>query len=95
MKSKAKKKKLVLAWCVYIMECDNGDFYTGITSNLERRFKQHSSGNGGKFTRTFGAKEILYWEKSLDRSNALKREAEIKSWPRKKKLEMVSGGWPV
>jgi len=88
-KKKPAKKKL--AWCVYILECDNGDLYTGITGNLERRFKQHESGNGGRFTRTFGAKEILYWEKSLNRSKALRREAEIKSWPREKKLTLVSG----
>ncbi|MCB9772469.1 MAG: GIY-YIG nuclease family protein [Candidatus Omnitrophica bacterium] len=79
-----------MSWCVYVLECANGDLYTGITGDLQRRFKQHQSGNGGKFTRTFGAKEILYFEKSSGRSQALKREFEIKSLSRKKKLELVS-----
>ncbi|MCB9756796.1 MAG: GIY-YIG nuclease family protein [Candidatus Omnitrophica bacterium] len=87
-KKKPAKKKL--AWCVYVLECGNGDLYTGITGDLERRFKQHQSGNGGKFTRTFGVKQIVYWEKARGRSQALKRECEIKSWPRKKKLELTN-----
>jgi putative endonuclease len=94
VKSKlTKKKKPVkkkLAWCVYILECGNGFLYTGITGDLDRRFKQHKSGNGGKYTRTFGATQILYFEKSRSRSHALKREFEIKSWPRKKKLVLVN-----
>lgn len=79
------------SWCVYILECKNGVLYTGITGDLERRFKQHQSGNGGRFTRTFGASRILYFEKSRGRSQALKREFEIKSWTRPKKLDLING----
>lgn len=88
--SKIKQSKAkIAAWCVYILECANGDLYTGITADLERRFKQHQSGNGGKFTRTFGAIKIVYSESAPGRSEALIREAEIKRWPRKKKMALV------
>ena len=78
-------------WCVYILKCKNGDLYTGITDNLQRRFAEHKSGKGGHFTKSFGAKEILYSEKCSGKSYALKREAQIKNWTRKKKLALIKG----
>ena len=76
-------------WHVYILECENKSLYTGITNDLKRRFDAHVSGKGGSFTRAFGAAKILYSEKWPDRSAALKREAEIKSWKRFKKLNLI------
>ncbi len=78
-------------WHVYILKTKKGQFYTGITCDLIRRIKQHKSGNGGRFTRTFGFRKLLYSEKCLDRSEALKREAEIKGWTRERKLRLVRG----
>lgn len=78
-------------WYVYILECKNGDLYTGITNNLQRRFGEHTSGKGGHFTKSFGAKDILFSEEHPDKSSALKREAQIKSWPRKNKLALIKG----
>lgn len=78
-------------WYVYILKCKNGDLYTGITNNLQRRFKDHASGNGGHFTKSFIAEEILFLEQQLDKSSALKREAQIKGWTRKKKLALIKG----
>lgn len=78
-------------WYVYILECQNRDLYTGITDNLERRFEEHRSGKGGHFTKSFGAKEILFSEEHLDKPSALKREAQIKCWTRKKKLALIKG----
>ncbi|MFA5008161.1 MAG: GIY-YIG nuclease family protein [Candidatus Omnitrophota bacterium] len=79
-------------WHVYILECKNGSFYTGITKNLPRRFKEHASGRGGHFTKSFGAEKIVFSEQHPDRSSALKRETQIKSWPRKKKLALIIRG---
>ena len=76
-------------WYVYILECKNKALYTGITKDLERRFKQHSDGCGSNYTRAFGAKKILWKEKHPTRSSALKREAQIKSLERKKKLSLI------
>jgi putative endonuclease len=80
-----------MKWYVYILECKNRSLYTGITDNLERRLAKHKSGKGGKFTRAFVAKRLLYSEERLTKGNALKRESEIKRWRRKKKLALING----
>jgi len=63
--------------------------YTGITTDLKRRFAEHKAGKGGHYTAAKGVVKIVYSEKHADRSSASKREAEIKSWPRKKKLNLL------
>ena len=78
-------------WHVYILKCKNGDLYTGITNNIQRRFEEHVSGKGGHFTKSFGAKEIIFSEEHPDKPLALKREAQIKGWTRKKKLALIQG----
>ena len=74
---------------VYILQSADGRFYTGYTTDLDRRLKQHQSGSGSKFTRSFGAKKILHHECFSDKSSALKREAEIKSLSRKMKEALM------
>jgi len=76
-------------WYVYILECEDGRLYTGITNNLERRMKKHKAGNGARFTRIFGFKKLLYSQKYLNRSKALRRESEIKRWERHRKLALI------
>ena len=76
-------------YLVYILKCSNGTFYTGITNDLERRFKQHKEGNGGHYTRSSGVESVVYTEEHPDKSSALKREAQIKGWTRKKKLALI------
>lgn len=76
---------------VYILQSSDGRYYTGYTTDLERRLRQHQTGSGAKFTRGFGAVKILYHEIFADKSSALKREAEIKSWKRKKKKNLMEG----
>ena len=74
---------------MYILECGDGSLYTGITTDVKRRFAEHKSGIGSYFTRARGAKRIVYTEEHPNRSAALKREAGIKKWPREKKLMLV------
>ena len=74
---------------VYLLECKDGSLYTGVTTDVERRFAEHKSGVGSHFTRAKGARRIVYTEKHSNRSVAQKREAEIKAWPRKKKLSLI------
>ena len=76
---------------VYLLECRDGTIYTGITTNVDRRFQEHLNGNGGHYTSSRKVVKLLYTETQKDRSHALKREAEIKGWRRKKKLDMVLG----
>lgn len=77
---------------LYLIECNDKSIYTGITTDLERRFSQHKEGKGGHYTSSKKVIKIVYAEKHPDRSSALKREALIKGWPRKKKLDLIHLG---
>ena len=79
-------------WHIYILETKDGRLYTGTTNNISRRMAQHKDGRGAKFTRSFGFKELLYTEELLTQSDALKREKQIQSWKRLKKLKLVEDG---
>lgn len=76
-------------WSVYILKCKNNCLYTGITTDVGRRFTEHVQGKGGSYTRAFGAEKILYTESCRSRSKALKREAQIKKWPKLKKFALI------
>ena len=79
-------------WKLYIIETECGRLYTGVTTDLERRFGEHkASKKGAKFFRGAVPKKIVYALGQLSRSEALKREAFIKKLPRKKKLELIQG----
>lgn len=74
---------------VYLLLCKDSSIYTGITTNVDRRFKEHKEEKGGRYTKARKAVALLYSEPHKTRSAALKREAEIKHWPRKRKLELT------
>ena len=74
---------------VYIIECRDGTLYTGITTDIQRRFKEHSIGKGGAYTRAKKVRKILYTEQFKNRSKASKREHEIKSLRRDEKLALI------
>lgn len=74
---------------VYILKCGDGTLYTGITNDLEKRLAKHRDGSGAKYTRAKGAVALAYSERVASRGAALKREAEIKKWPRAKKLALI------
>jgi len=78
-------------WSLYILKCGDGTFYTGITNDLERRFKMHQAGKASRYTRSHGPVEMLYSEPCGDRSSALIRECEVKEWPRGKKEKLIAG----
>ncbi len=79
-------------WAVYIIESVSGKLYTGITTDIARRFEEHASDpkKGARFFRTSGPKKIVHTETGLTRSEAGKREAEIKRMTRRDKLKLVS-----
>ena len=78
-----------MGWWVYIVKCSDGTFYTGVSNNLKARIKKHNSGEGAKYTQSRRPVELVYKEKSLDRSRSLKREIEIKKLKRSEKLELI------
>jgi putative endonuclease len=80
-----------MGWHVYILRCKDQKLYTGITNDLQRRLKQHNSGNGCRFTKYRIPVEMVYTEKARNKPKALSREAKIKSFPRSKKLELIAG----
>lgn len=77
-------------WYLYIIQTEKGHLYTGITTDIERRFKEHSSGKkGAKYFRTAGPVEILFKKKFADRSSASKAESFVKSLKRSQKEEII------
>jgi putative endonuclease len=73
---------------LYILECEDKTLYTGITTDVARRFNEHKNKKGGHYTSAKAAVRIRYTEEHPDRSSASKREAEIKGWTRGKKLRL-------
>lgn len=78
-----------MSWYVYIIECKDNKLYTGITNNLERRIKQHNSGNGCRFTKYRTPVELIYNQKLRTKPQALKREIAIKRLKRAQKLNLI------
>lgn len=76
------------AWILYILECKDGTLYTGITDDLQRRMRAHSSGKGAKYTRGRGPLVLRYKESCESHSAALRREYEIKKLKKKEKLAL-------
>ncbi len=80
------------AWVVYIVESVRGTLYTGVTTELERRLREHAAGGrGARFFRLGGPAAVRYVEPAPDRSSAQRREAEIKRLPRRAKLALIAG----
>ena len=76
-------------WVVYILRCGDGTLYTGITTDLEKRFAVHGMGKGAKYTRGRGPLELVYRENCGNHSAALKREAAIKKLSREEKEKLI------
>lgn len=74
---------------VYILHCCDDTLYTGWTNDLSNRIKAHNAGKGAKYTKTRLPVTLAYFEVLETKSDALKREHEIKNYPREKKMELV------
>jgi len=80
-------------WYIYIIECRNGTYYTGMTWKPELRYDQHLSGLGGKYTAKHGVKRIAYIEEHTELEAARAREKQIKGWNQEKKRKLIFGQW--
>lgn len=89
-KRRAKPAEQEKPWSLYMLECSDGSFYTGVTNDLERRFKMHMSGRASRYTRTRLPVEMIYQEPCGTRTEALVRECAVKSFPKKKKQELIA-----
>jgi len=74
---------------VYVLICKDGAFYTGYTSDVKARVKLHKLGRGAKYVRTHQPEKVVYLEKFETRSDAMKREREIKRLTRAEKLKLT------
>ena len=80
-------------WFVYIIEADDNSYYTGVSTDVERRFEEHRSGKrGARYFLGRMPKVVVYVEDGHDRSSALKREAQLKKLSRKQKESLVCRG---
>lgn len=82
-----------MVWYIYILKCNDGSYYTGIASNLERRIDEHNKSNtiSSKYTRVRRPVVLVYQETATSRSSALKREAAMKKLPRAEKEKLIAG----
>jgi putative endonuclease len=84
-------EKKALTWAVYIIRCSDESLYTGVTTDLERRFREHSRGvRGARYFNGRSPVEVVYHETGHDRSSASRREAAIKKLSREEKKQLVS-----
>ena len=75
---------------VYIIAASDGSFYTGITTDIDRRWREHCAGRrGARYFRGRSPQRLAYLEPSADRSSASRREAEIKRLTRRQKLALI------
>ena len=76
----------MVTWVLYLLECNNGAYYAGITNDLPARFETHLAGKGARYTRANPPVKIIASKFYVDRSSASIAEAQLKSLPRHKKL---------
>lgn len=80
-----------MGWQVYIIECADGTFYTGVTDDMDKRLEAHRQGRGARYTRGRCPLAVVYQEACCDRSAAQKREAAIKKLSRLQKKCLIEG----
>ena len=78
-----------MSFYCYILECADGTYYTGWTTDPERRLKQHNKGTGSRYTRSRLPVKMVYLEPQPDRATAMKRERAIKRLSRERKEKLI------
>ena len=81
-------------WYIYIAQARTGRYYVGITTNTQERIKAHNSGQGSKFAVNQGPFKLVYRSDPFEsKSEARKREIQVKKWTREKKEKLIRGDW--
>ena len=84
-------------WYVYLIECRGGSVYTGIATDVDRRYAEHVTGKGARYTRSWPPLRLLAKIRFPDRASASRAEHEIKRWTPVRKRELATRGvleWP-
>ncbi|AVO03109.1 MULTISPECIES: GIY-YIG nuclease family protein [Staphylococcus] len=77
---------------IYIVRCKDDTLYTGYTNNVQARIEKHNAGKGAKYTKTRRPVVLVYQEGYETKSEAMKREYEIKTFTRTQKLQLIERG---
>ena len=81
---------------VYILKCNDGSFYTGVTNNIEKRIDEHQSGADNKcYTYKRRPLELVFVDSFGEINNAIEREKQIKGWSKKKKQALIDNNWDL
>jgi len=75
---------------VYVIQCEDGSFYTGCTKDLDSRVRLHMNGKGARYTRMHRPKKLVYVEEFDSRAEAMKKERKVKTLKRAQKLELIN-----
>jgi putative endonuclease len=81
-------------WIYIMTNRPNGTLYIGVTSNIARRAYEHRTGIGGQFTKRYGLRRLVYVERHEDILTAIRREKNMKDWPRAWKARLISRNNP-
>jgi putative endonuclease len=79
---------------VYILECSDNSYYTGVTNNLERRILEHQSGESeSSYTFSRRPVKLRWYSEDMDPDQAIELEKQIKGWRKSKKEALINGDW--
>src|SRR5260370_41819868 len=79
-------------WNLYIAECTDGSYYTGIAKDVEKRIETHNSGKGSKYTATHTPVKLVLQEYQADYSASLRRQYQINRLPQRRKRRVADAG---
>jgi putative endonuclease len=83
-----------MEWFVYIAKTKTNRYYTGITKNPKIRIDKHNIGKGSRMAKQQGPFELIYVSAPfLNKSEARKREIQLKGWRKEKKQKLINGEW--
>lgn len=85
------KRKAKASWSLYVAECVDGSYYTGIAKDVEKRIEAHNQGKGAKYTATHGPVTLVFQESQASYSAALRREYQVKTLSKERKVRFVGG----
>ena len=83
----------VMTAYTYILQCSNGEYYVGSTTDLEARLNEHQAGMGGKYTSTHLPVKLVYFEEYSSIHLAFSRERQLHGWSRAKKEALIRGDY--
>ena len=86
---------MTAGWHLYLLRCQDGSVYAGITTDIERRFRQHVAGRGAKYTRSHPPECVLASRAYPDRASASRAEHALKQQPKARKLAWLLAGEPL